>query len=171
MKILRVYIRAVEKLTRIIALTVSVLMPAMVCVLGYEVVSRYIFGRPTVWAFDVSIFMFGYTGLLAGAYVHRLREHINVDIVYGRVSPRKRAVLDLVNGLLILYFIILTIMTTWGPAFDAIVNHETRPGEWAPPIGHYKLMIPAGAFLILLQQISNWIKSLYLAITGKEMIP
>jgi TRAP-type mannitol/chloroaromatic compound transport system permease small subunit len=169
MNVVRLYIRSVDKITEIIGLSVSVLMPVMVIVLGIEVVARYGFGRPTIWAFDTSIFLFGYIGLLAGAHVHQLRSHINVDIIYAMFSPRGKAILDVLNGLLIFFFILLVILTTWEPAVEAIVNHETRSGEWAPPVGHFKLMIPVGASLVLLQQAANWIKSLYWMIKGKEL--
>jgi TRAP-type mannitol/chloroaromatic compound transport system permease small subunit len=171
MNALRFSLRIIDKTSTWIGLAVSVLMPAMVCVLAYEVVSRYFFGKATLWAYDTAIFMFGYCGLLAGAYVQRERAHIDVDLIYARFSARGKAVLDVITGLLIFFFLILIIVYTWEPAVSAIANRETRPGEWAPPVGHFKLMIPLGAFLILLQGLANWIRSLYRAITGKEFVP
>jgi len=146
-------------------------MPFMVSVLFVEVIARYFFNHPTIWAYDLSIFAYGYTGLLAGAYVLKTGDHINVDLVHAKLSPRGQAILELIHGLLIFFFAILVICTTWEPALHAISNHETRPGEWSPPIGHFKLMIPVGGSLILLQQLANWIRSLYRLITGRELRP
>ena len=132
----------------------------MVFVLTYEVIARYIFQSPTIWAFDMAIFMFGYCGLLSGAYVLKHREHINVDLVYERFSDRGRAIADVLTGLLLFFFIILVIVYGWEEAYKAIVNGDRRPTEWGPPVGHFKLMIPLGALLIFLQGLANWMRSL-----------
>ena len=100
MRLFKVVLRAVDRLSEVIGLLVSVLMPAMVVVLTIEVVARYVFNSPTIWAYDTAIFMFGYTGLLGGAYALKNKEHINVDLIYARLSPRGKAVLDVITGLL-----------------------------------------------------------------------
>jgi TRAP-type mannitol/chloroaromatic compound transport system permease small subunit len=169
MQALKLFIRIVDKISCWIGTAVSVLLPAMTLVLAFEVVARYVFKRPTIWAFDMSIFMFGYCGLLAGAYVLRNKEHINVDLLYGRFSPRGKAIMDVLTGLLFYFFIILVIIYGWKAAHSALLFGDRRPTEWGPPLGHFKLMIPVGALLLLLQGLANWIRNLYLAITGKEL--
>jgi len=146
----------------------SMLIPAMVCVITFEVISRYIFDRPTVWAYDISIFIFGYVGLLAGAYSLKHGMHVKVDVVYGMLSKRWRAGLDVVTGLLCFFFLILVIAMDWEPAVRAIRNNQTTSSNWGPPIGHFKLMIPLGASLFLLQSVADWIRNLYLFITDRE---
>jgi TRAP-type mannitol/chloroaromatic compound transport system permease small subunit len=162
-------IRIIDSISEKIGLAVSVLMPLMVAVLAFEVVSRYIFNAPTLWAYDLSVFMFGYTGLLAGAYVLKHKEHINVDLVYSRLSPRAKAGLDCITGLLIFFFTILVIYTGWEPAMEAFRLNEATNTEWAPPVGHFRLMAPIGAALLLMQGVANWIRSLHLVITGREL--
>jgi TRAP-type mannitol/chloroaromatic compound transport system permease small subunit len=169
MKIIKFYIRIVDRLNKLIALAVSMLIPGMMIVLIYEVVARYVFQNPTIWAYDTAIFMFGYCGLLAGAYVHKLNEHVNVDIILVRLSPRTKAILDSIVSLLFFFFIILLIIHSWETAKTSLIFNERGHSEWAPFIGHFKLMIPIGAFLLFLQGIANWIRSLYRAITDKEL--
>ncbi len=169
MRVLRLFIRTVDWVSDRLGLMLSVLLPVMVLVLTYEVVARYVFKNPTVWAYDMAIFMFGYTGLLCGAHLLRRKEHINVDLVYERLSPRKRAILDSITGLLFFFFIVLVIIYSSKTAFFALKMGQKTATEWAPPVGHFKLMIPVGAFLLLLQGFANWIRSLYRAITDKEL--
>ena len=169
MRIIKLYIQIIDNVSEYLGRCVSVLLPAMVFALSYEVVARYVFKSPTVWAFDMAIFMFGYCGLLSGAYVLKHHQHISVDLVYDKFSSRGKAVADVVTGLLLFFFILLVIIYGWQEALKAIVNGDRRPTEWGPPIGHFKLMIPLSAFLILLQGVANWIRSLYLVLTGKEL--
>jgi len=168
MRTLRLFVRIMDKLSEWIGLLTSVLLPAMVTVLTYEIVSRYVFAKPTVWAFDTAIFMFGYCGLLSGAYILREKEHINVDVFYNRLSPRKRAILDSITSFLLFFFIILVIIYGWKSAISSIVMGEHTRTEWAAPVGHFKLMLPIGGLLLFLQGIANWIRSIYRAVTDKE---
>ena len=169
MRFLKIVLRAVDQLSEGIGLLVSVLMPAMVVVLAIEVVARYVFDSPTIWAYDTAIFMFGYTGLLGGAYALKRREHINVDLFYARLSPRGRAVLDVITGLLFFFFMALVVFYGWTTAIEAIKGGEATATLWGPPIGHFKLMIPIGAGLLILQGLANWIRSLYQAATNREL--
>ena len=169
MKFLKTYIRLVDRLSHTVGRLVSVLMPAMVVVLAFEVVARYVFKRPTIWVYDLAIFMFGYIGLLAGAYVLKNRQHVNVDILYDRFSPRQKAISDSLTGLLFFFLIVLVIRYSLENALFALANHESTATEWGPPVGHFKLMIPIGAFLLLLQGLANWIRALYRALTDREL--
>ena len=169
MQSIKFVLRAVDRLSEGIGLLVSVLMPAMVVVLAIEVVARYVFNSPTLWAYDTAIFMFGYTGLLGGAYALKRKEHINVDLFYTRFSPRGKAVLDVITGLLFFFFMALVVVYGWTTAIEAIKGGEATATLWGPPIGHFKLMIPIGAALLILQGLANWIRSLYLAATNREL--
>ena len=169
MRALRFFIRTMDWVSDRLGLMLSVLLPTMVLILTYEVVARYFFKNPTVWAYDMAIFMFGYTGLLCGAHVLRRKEHISVDLVYERLSPRKRAILDSITSLLFFFFIVLVIIYSSKTAFFALKMGQKTATEWAPPVSHFKFMIPVGGFLLLLQGFANWIRSLYRAITDKEL--
>jgi TRAP-type mannitol/chloroaromatic compound transport system permease small subunit len=169
MRFIKLALRSVDRLSEGIGLLVSVLMPAMVLVLAIEVVARYVFNSPTIWAYDTAIFMFGYTGLLGGAYALKRKEHINVDLFYTRFSLRGRAVLDVITGLLFFFFMGLVVVYGWTAAIEALKGGEATATLWGPPIGHFKLMIPIGAGLLILQGLANWIRSLYLAATNKEL--
>jgi hypothetical protein len=52
-------------------------------------------------------------------------------------------------------------------AEDAIGLGTKRPSEWAPPLGHFMLMIPIGAGLLILQSFAHWLRSLHLVLTGR----
>ncbi len=167
MKALKLYVRLVDRMSVVIGLAMSVLVPAMMLVITYEVVVRYFLRKPTVWAFDTAIFMFGYIGLLAGAYVLKHNTHINVDLIHSQLSPRGKAILDSITAPLVFFFLVLVIIYGWAYAWDGLSHGMRRPSEWGPPMGHFMLMIPVGALLLLLQAIANWIRNLHLALTDK----
>lgn len=163
------FIGWVDKFNEFIGLAVAWLVPAMVIVIAIEVTARYFLDRPTIWVYDTAIFLFGYLALLGGPYALKNKLHINVDVFYQNRSERCRAVMDVVSGLLIFFFILLVIIYGWKSAELALTMGEKTNTEWAPPIGHFKLLIPVSAALLLLQGLANWIRSLYLALNNREL--
>ncbi len=63
-----------------------------------EVVLRYFFNSPTVWANELAQMLFGAYAILAGGYILRTGGHVNVDILYSRLSRKSRAALDIVTS-------------------------------------------------------------------------
>jgi TRAP-type mannitol/chloroaromatic compound transport system permease small subunit len=171
MKAVKAFIRIVDRINEWAGLAAAPLVPAMAAILLFEVAARYIFNKPTIWAYDIALFMFGYCGLLSGGYVLKHSGHINVDILYHELSRRRKATTDVITGFLFFFFIILVIIYGWKWAISTLALHERLPSEFGPPLGHMKLMIPVGAFLLLLQGIVKWIRDLHYAITGKELDP
>jgi TRAP-type C4-dicarboxylate transport system permease small subunit len=167
MKFLINIISIVEKINRLIAYLVSALLPLMTALLVYETISRYVFNKPTIWVYDVSIFLFGYIGILGGAFVYQLNGHINVDILYSILSKRKKATLDVISNLLVLFFLVIAIVFTFENGIEAIKNAERTMSEWGPPVGHYRLMVCAGCFFMFLQVLVNMFRSFYYMVTGR----
>jgi TRAP-type mannitol/chloroaromatic compound transport system permease small subunit len=169
MNAIKIYLRIVDTMSEWIGLSVAVLIPCMMIVLTIEVVARYFFQNPTVWVYDMAIFMFGYCGLLAGAYVLKHGGHINVDLIYERLPVRWQAILDVISAFVFFFLIILIIIYGWETAYMALSYGDRTHSSWGPPLGHFKLMIPIGAFLLLLQGVAKWIRDLYKAITLKDL--
>jgi TRAP-type C4-dicarboxylate transport system permease small subunit len=169
MKFLIKFLESIDKANKWIALAVSPLLPIMACVLAFETVSRYLFNHPTIWSYDMAIFLFGYLALLSGGCVHQLKAHINVDIVYTLLSPKWKALMDVVTGSIVLFFLLIVIIYSWNPAIEALKIHSTTMSEWGPPVGHYKLMITVATTFLFFQALANWIRSLYKVITDNEL--
>lgn len=135
----------------------------MILVLVFETVLRYGFESPTIWAHETSQMLFGAFFLLMGACVLRYREHVNLDIVYDRFSPRIRAIVDLVTA--VLFFLVCGFLLWKGGEFawTSLMRLERSTSPWRPPIYPLKLIIPIAAFLILLQGLAKFIRDLNIA--------
>ena len=64
----RGYCLGVEFIVRLIGRSVSFLVPLLSLVVAYEVFARYILNSPTIWAYDLSLFLFAYIAALGGAF-------------------------------------------------------------------------------------------------------
>jgi TRAP-type mannitol/chloroaromatic compound transport system permease small subunit len=103
-----------------------------------------------------------------GAYVYAVDGHVNVDIFHGRLSPRKKAVVDLITAPFFFFFVFIMFWFGGKFALNAWGFKETLSSAWGPPIYPVKTVIPVAAGLLLLQGLARFIRNLHLAVTGKE---
>lgn len=146
----------------------SVLAAALV--VTYEVVMRYAFNAPTVWGLDMTIFLCGATYVMAGPYAHYHNAHVKIEALYGRWTPRVRAIIDLlVTAPLFFGFcgVLVWVGTEW--TWEAVVKGTAYYTEWHVPIWPMRLLIPLAAFLLLLQGLAKFIGDLA-TIKGKGAV-
>jgi len=68
----------------------------------YEVFVRYALNSPTVWAFDMSVQMYGALFMMAGAYALSQDAHVRGDVLYRLMPIKWQAGVDLVLYMLFL---------------------------------------------------------------------
>jgi TRAP-type mannitol/chloroaromatic compound transport system permease small subunit len=150
---------------------VALLIVPMVVSLVYEVICRYLFSAPTIWASDVSTILYGAFFMLGAAYTLQRQQHIRTDFLYEKWSTRTKGIVDSVLYIM-LYFPGLGIFlwVGWQYAWRSVMFQErivTSP--WMPHIWPLKLTIPISTALLLIQGVSELLKSLYAAVTGLDL--
>lgn len=158
----------ISKANEFIGHAVSYMVILIVGVLLYEIVARYVFNSPTIWAHETSTMIYGAYIVLLGGYLQQHDGHVNVDMLYLKFKPRTRGIIDLFTWTL--FFIFCWQIFTKGMelAWESFVIRETDSTVFAPPLYPIKMMIPLGALLLLLQGLVKYIRALNMAITGKE---
>ena len=130
----------------------------IVLVMFYEVVSRYVFSRPTLWANELSLWIAGFVFLLAGQYAMQQRSHIRIYVIYDMMPRWMQKLSDIISVTLICTFFFALLWGGYGDALRRMLRMETFGTAWDPPIpGTLK---PAILFIILLvtiQAVSNLI--------------
>jgi len=144
---------------------VSWLMLGMVLVVFLDVIRRYVFNLSSVWAQELEWHFFGVVYLLAAGYTMLYDEHVRVDIVYARFSPRKKAWFDFV--LLFVFFFpscLMIVYTSWPFVKASFLVWEGSPDPGGLPARWaLKSVIIVGFLLLILQGISEAIKNFYVA--------
>src|SRR5690554_5687240 len=101
MKYLSMFVSAVSWINdKVGKLLVCYLTLVMFTLLIFEIVARYVFSSPTVWAGELTQILFGAFIMLSGGYLMLNKGHIYVKIIYERFSIRTKAIVDLVTSLL-----------------------------------------------------------------------
>ncbi|MEP6836573.1 MAG: TRAP transporter small permease subunit [Bradyrhizobium sp.] len=133
----------------------------------YEVIARFAFNSPTNWVHESMFLMYGMQYMLAGAYAYREDQHVRVDVIYTKFSPRGKAVADIVTSVFFFIFIGVLFWTSWRFTADSIGNNEHSFTEWGVQYWPIKLMMPIGAGLLLLQGLSKLIKDIVFLRSGR----
>lgn len=135
----------------------------------YEVVARYFFRAPTVWAHDLSYMLYGTLFMLGGAYTLRHGGHIRTDFLYEKLGVRGQALIDAI-AYLVFFFPAFSVFLWfgWGYFVDAWRLDERAISPWNPPIYPLRAVLPLAAALLLIQGVSETLKSLYALAHGER---
>jgi TRAP-type mannitol/chloroaromatic compound transport system permease small subunit len=162
-------IRVIDKINKWVGKAVSFLLIPLVLITSFEVVMRYIFKRPTIWSWDLNIQVFAAIIMLGGGYTLLHKNHVVVDVLVMNLDARKRAILDLITSLFFFMGMIVLLAGGWEMAWMSFQARETMPTIWAPPYYTMKMLIPAGAFLVILQGISELLKNIITVFSLKKV--
>ena len=122
-----------------------------VFVLYYEVVARYVFNSPTIWAHEGMFLLFGMQYMLAGGFCLRHGAHVRVDVLHMMMPPRVRAAVNLFTSIFFFIFAAALAATGWIFFRDSFAIRESSFTEWAIPYFPVKFMLPLGGALLILQ--------------------
>jgi len=141
----------------------------MVITVVYDVVMRYGFKKGNIAVQEMEWHIFAVVFLIGAAYSLKKDAHVRVDIIYTKLSAKKRAWIDLTGTFIFLIpFSIMVIYSTTNFIESSWAVREVSPDPGGLPCRYIlKAMIPAGFVLLILQGISQAIKNL-LVIAGKE---
>jgi TRAP-type mannitol/chloroaromatic compound transport system permease small subunit len=167
--LLRAFVRAVDALNEHFGRLVALGILAIIALVVMEVVLRYVFAAPTIWGTEVITFLFAGYIMLGGGYTLLHRDHVNVDILYGRLPPRGKATLDVLTAGFTLLYCGVLLFYTGRVAFEALATGRTTGTDWNPPLFPVMVSLPIGAALLLLQALSRLVADLHRALTGREI--
>ncbi len=162
------FLGLIDNLNEWVGRIIAPLSFALIAVIVLEIVLRYFFNKPTIWAHEIAAIIYGAYWVLGGGYALRHHAHVSMDLIYRRFSLRGRAILDLVSSSLFFIFCGLLLWEGWEMASRAILLRETSETYFAAPMYPLKITIPVGAFLLLFQGSVHFIRNLTIAITGRE---
>jgi TRAP-type mannitol/chloroaromatic compound transport system permease small subunit len=156
----------IDRISRAMAAVSSLALLLMTLFVGFEVASRYLFNKPTIWAWDINVQLMMLLVMLGLAETYRRDEHVRVDVLTARLSPRGRAVLDIVFAPLFFFVTVVIVWTGWDYFHQSWERGQTAPTIFAPPLWPIKFTLPLGGALLLLQGALKLVRDIRVA-TGR----
>ncbi len=145
-----------------------ILMP-LIFAMTYEVLARKLFLAPTIWAYDISRFLYGALFMLGAAYALSKGVHIRADFLYRNFKTKNQGKIDFWLYLLF-YFpgLLVFLYMTIGFVGESIQRGEKgMDTTWMPYMWPIKSCLLIGIIFLLIQGISELFKSYWAATRGK----
>jgi TRAP-type mannitol/chloroaromatic compound transport system permease small subunit len=134
-----------------------------------EVISRYAFGAPTLWAYDVTWMTYGAMFMLGGAYTLYRQGHIRTDFIYNMWPPRWQGLIDATLHLFVffpaLFFFLVAAYESAGRSWA--LGERSYQSPWQPPVYPLKIIIAVSIAMLMLQGVSELLKSVYAVVRGR----
>jgi len=151
--------RAIDKLNERVGLTVSWLVLAAVLISAANAVVRKGFNVSSNAFLEIQWYLFSVVFLFCAGYTLLRNQHVRIDVIAGRLSPRAQAWIDILGTLFFLLPMSVTIMWLSWPVFiEAYQRHEVSTNAGGLLIWPARLLVPIGFFLLVIQGISELIK-------------
>ncbi|MGD9295202.1 MAG: TRAP transporter small permease [Roseobacter sp.] len=150
--------RPADRLAVFIGRVTMMLVVLLTGVMLYEVVLRYVFEAPTLWANELSLWLAGFVFLCSGLYAMQQRSHIRIVLLYDAVPRWMQRIFDILSTACIVLFAFFLVYGGYGEAFDKFYRWETFGTAFDPPIpATLKPMILFIVSLVALQAVLNLI--------------
>ena len=153
--------RVLDAITRGVGRAVAWLIIPMVGSLVYEVIVRYAFDAPTIWAYDMTFMLYGTFFMLGSAWTLQRGGHIRTDTFYADWTPQRRALVD--AACYVLFFLpAMAVFLKLGADYfwkSFQQNERIVTSPWLPIVWPFKAVLPLTAVLLIIQGLSELIKS------------
>jgi TRAP-type mannitol/chloroaromatic compound transport system permease small subunit len=134
------------------------LVVLLTSVMIYEVVLRYVFERPTLWANEMSLWLAGFVFLCSGLYAMQQRSHIRIFLLYDALPRGLQRTCDVISTSMIVLFAFFLVYGGYGEAFDKFYRWERFGTAFDPPLpATLKPMVLIVVVLVACQAVVNLI--------------
>jgi TRAP-type mannitol/chloroaromatic compound transport system permease small subunit len=154
------FVAATERLVDAVGRAASWLTLAIVVLMAAGVLLRYAFSYGSVWAQELEWHLLAPLVLFGMTYALQKGDHVRVDVLYARYSPRGQAAVDLLSAIFAVIMAVLVIRYSIRFVEQSYVINEisSDPGglthRWI-----LKALIPAGFGLFALQAAAQGVRA------------
>lgn len=144
---------AIGWLVRGLRFAAQLALVSMMLTICYDVVMRYVFARPTLWALEINTFLIVFLAVLPAGDVLRSDNHLQIGYFPDRMSPLGRRLQRIFGSILGLGFSSVMTWKGWEMASQAFEYDERMSTSLGTPLGIPYLFLPIGFGALALQFI------------------
>ena len=159
----------IDKFSKWIGSVVCWILMPLIFAMTSEVLARKLFLAPTIWAYDISRFLYGALFMLGAGYALSRGVHIRADFLYRNFKIKNQGLIDFWLYLLF-YFpgLIVFLYMTFGFVLESIQRGERgMDTTWMPYMWPIKTCLLIGIIFLLIQGFSEILKSYWAAKKGE----
>jgi TRAP-type mannitol/chloroaromatic compound transport system permease small subunit len=160
---------SIDRFNKIIGNIVCWITIPLILGMVYEVLARKLFLAPTIWAYDMSRFLYGALFMLGAGYALSKGVHIRADFLYRNFKTKTQGKIDFWLYLLFYFpgLIVFLYMTTIFVQESIMRNERGMDTTWMPYMWPIKSCLWFGIIFLLIQGVSELFKSYYAMTKGR----
>ena len=160
---------SIDKFNKTIGNIVCWITIPLILGMVYEVLARKLFLAPTIWAYDMSRFLYGALFMLGAGYALSKGVHIRADFLYRNFKTKTQGKIDFWLYLLFYFpgLIVFLYMTTIFVQESIMRNERGMDTTWMPFMWPIKSCLWFGIIFLLVQGVSELFKSYYAMTKGR----
>lgn len=157
MKILNAYSRFLDILTKIIKVILVVFLSAMVLIMIYQVIMRYVFSAAPSWCEELTLYIGIFSIMLGLGIASRNDSHLQVDFLTRLYKPRMRCFMAALWSLVTI--VLMIIFANY--SLSLMMNHATARSVTLPvTMKQIYAAFPIGSAILILYSIEIMARNL-----------
>ncbi|ETX27869.1 TRAP transporter small permease subunit [Roseivivax isoporae] len=168
MRALRAYVAVIDRFNHVLGRIVMFGIFVLMGILLWSSVSKAFF-VPSLWTLEMAQFVMVAYYVLGGPYAMQMGSNVRMDLIYGELSPRRKAWWDAVT---VIFLLVYLGMLLWGGIESTLYSFqyggERSSSAWRPYLWPIKVTMCIGIFLMLLQTLSELAKDILMLAEGRE---
>jgi C4-dicarboxylate transporter, DctQ subunit len=156
----KLFVRLLNALISVSAMMGGIFILITALLVGYEVIMRYVFDAPTLWTFDVTIFLIIYAAFLGSAFTLREGKHVRLEFFTHWLAryPLPSRLLRILSNLIIIVFWLLATATAFRDTITAYKFSQVTQSYLRFPLILPLIALVLGGFLVLIQLFVDTVK-------------
>ncbi|MGQ8337930.1 TRAP transporter small permease [Sunxiuqinia sp. A32] len=131
------------------------LLSVLVLDVLWQVASRYILNSPSSYTDELAGYLLIWVGLLGAAYVAGKREHLAIDLLIQRSSPKRKFRLEMIISIVVVLFAIVVMLIGGSWLVYTRFYLSVKSAALGMPLGVVYLVLPISGILITYFDIDN----------------
>lgn len=162
-----------DRLVKAVGYVGLILFPVLILCTVYEVIARYLFNAPTIWAFDITFMTHGALFMLTAAYALQRNAHVRIDVLSTRLPNRVQHAANLFS------YVFLLLPGLWiftnaalARSYSAYVGDEVElVSSWGPYVWPFFAVLTLGLAALWLQCLIETVRHVIRFFKGEPLMP
>ncbi len=135
--------------TRILSVTLILLMTIMVLTVTWQVFTRFVLGNPSGFTEELAGFLLIWIGLLGASYAYYSKAHLGIDVLTANLSGRKRLISEILVSAIVFFFALCLLVIGGSHLVRITFTLKQISPSIGIPMGYIYLVLPISGLLFM----------------------
>ena len=147
-------------ITRVLSITLIILMAIMVIDVTWQVFTRFILKDPSGFTEELAGFLLIWIGLLGASYAYNTKAHLGIDVLTTKLSGIKKQISEILVSVIVFLFALFLLVIGGSRLVDITFTLKQISPSMGIPMGYIYMVLPVTGILFMYYAVVFIIDSL-----------